>query len=263
VATGLQYAYEHGLVHRDVKPANLLLNRAGVVKILDLGLARLVFSGDDQLTRNLGSPHLLGTADYLAPEQANDGHAADIRADLYSLGVTAYFLLTGRGPFKEGTVAQKLFYHQTHQPQPIRSVRPDEPADLAAVIHRLLAKDPADRFQTPGEVAAALGPWTAEPIPPPPDAEMPQLSLAARAPDPSTHPTALSSRLTLHSDGAAPPRPAPRQRLLTRAVSALAAAPRRAARGLAERLGWGSRAPTGPAAPPAPSVPTGTRRPGA
>src|SRR5207248_11263042 len=105
-ALGLQHAHEADLVHRDIKPANLLLDRTGVIKILDLGLARFFNEGDDGLTR-LGNGAVLGTADFLAPEQAVDSHTADIRSDIYGLGATAYFLLTGKPPFPDGTVTQK------------------------------------------------------------------------------------------------------------------------------------------------------------
>src|SRR5262249_41784002 len=115
-ALGLQHAHETaGLVHRDIKPGNILVDRNGIVKILDMGLARFFHDQDDILTKKYDE-NVLGTADYLAPEQALDSHAVDIRADIYSLGATFYFILTGRTPFAEGTVAQKLIWHQTRQP---------------------------------------------------------------------------------------------------------------------------------------------------
>ena len=119
-ALGLQHAHETaGLVHRDIKPANILVDRTGIVKILDMGLARFFNDEEDVLTKKYDES-VLGTADYLAPEQALDSHSVDIRADIYSLGATFYFCLTGRTPFHEGTVAQKLIWHQTRQPKPIR-----------------------------------------------------------------------------------------------------------------------------------------------
>ncbi len=175
----LQHAHETaGIVHRDIKPGNVLVDRNGVVKVLDMGLARFFHDEEDLLTQKYDE-NVLGTADYLAPEQALDSHGVDIRADIYSLGATLYFCLAGKAPFSEGTVAQKLIWHQTRQPKPLRALRPDVPAALAAAIEKMMAKDPNQRYQEPAEVAAALAPWTREPIPPPPAAEMPRLSPAA------------------------------------------------------------------------------------
>src|SRR5262245_4393149 len=169
-ALGLQHAHEQGLIHRDVKPSNLMLVQAtGVVKILDLGLARLHRGASPQLVADVpddrstgsltpvGGVLMMGTPDYLAPEQALDFHAADIRADIYSLGCTFFFLLTGQPPFPGGTLAQKLLWHQHAEPPSIESLRPDVPPQLTVVLRRLLAKRPDDRFQTPGEVATAVG----------------------------------------------------------------------------------------------------------
>jgi serine/threonine protein kinase len=197
-ALGLQHAHEAaGIVHRDIKPGNILVDRGGLVKVLDMGLARFFHDEDDLLTKKYDE-NVLGTADYLAPEQALDSHSVDIRADIYSLGATFYFCLTGRTPFSEGTVAQKLIWHQTRQPKPIRTLRSDLPDALLAVIEKMMAKDPANRYQTPGAVAEALSPWTQTPIPPPPEAEMPRLSPAALggatlAPDATSLATAAAS----------------------------------------------------------------------
>ncbi len=178
-ALGLQHAHDAaGLVHRDVKPGNILVDRNGVVKVLDMGLARFFNDDEDMLTKKYDE-NVLGTADYLAPEQATDSHGVDIRADIYSLGATFYFCLTGRTPFAEGTVAQKLIWHQTRLPKPIRGFRPDVPEELIAVIDRAMAKDATQRFQLPIDFAESLDPWTQSPIPPPPLEEMPQLSIAA------------------------------------------------------------------------------------
>jgi serine/threonine protein kinase len=202
-AIALQHAHDAGLIHRDVKPANLLLDRSGLIKVLDLGLARFFNDAGDDLTRQLGAHNLIGTADYLAPEQAVNSHAADIRADIYSLGVTFFFLLTGRSPFKEGTLAQKLMYHRLQQPESVTRIRSDVPAGVAAVIERMLAKDPTRRFQQPVDVRDALAMWTDAPLPPPPQAEMPRLSRAARrqpAGGPDSRPTLQSgARSTLHN----------------------------------------------------------------
>jgi serine/threonine protein kinase len=115
----------------------------------------------------------------VAPEQALNGHDTDIRADIYSLGATFYFCLTGKPPFPTGTFPQKLIWHLTRQPKPVRQLRPEVSEGLAGLIDRMMAKDPAQRLQTPQEVADALAPYTAEPIGPPPEDEMPRLCPAA------------------------------------------------------------------------------------
>jgi eukaryotic-like serine/threonine-protein kinase len=178
-AVGLQHAHQQGLIHRDIKPGNILVDRTGVVKILDLGLARFFLDEDDLLTKKYDES-VLGTADYLAPEQAVDSHTVDGRADIYSLGATFYFLLTGQPPFAEGTVAQKLLWHQSKNPKSVRDVRAEVPEAVARIVTKMMAKKPEDRFQTPGELVESLLPFTQTPIPPPPEVEMPQLSVAAQ-----------------------------------------------------------------------------------
>lgn len=153
-ALGLQHAHERGMVHRDLKPHNLLLTSTGQVKILDFGLARF---GSESNGASLTEPGtVLGTPDYIAPEQARDARQADIRADIYSLGCTLYFLLAGRPPFPEGSALQKLMAHQERTPPSLATIRPDVPDGLAHIVERLLAKNPAQRFQTPAEVAEQL-----------------------------------------------------------------------------------------------------------
>jgi serine/threonine-protein kinase len=187
-ALGLQHAHEHGLVHRDIKPPNLFLTGAtlppvpppgekppqsgsgsipavtgkGEIKILDMGLARL---------REVNSPRgenivaltqegaMMGTPDYLAPEQARNAKTADIRSDIYSLGCTLYFLLTGSPPFPGNSVMQKLFQHQKEEPKPIESIRTNVPAGLSPILKKMMAKQPSERYQTPGEIAKALEPF--------------------------------------------------------------------------------------------------------
>ena len=173
VAFGLQHAHDLGFVHRDIKPANLLLDRAGLVRILDLGLVRSEADRAGGLTRQLDNKSILGTADYVAPEQAVDSSNVDIRADIYSLGATLYFLLAGRPLFPDGRTAQKLVWQQIKDPTPIRRLRADVPPALAGVIHTMLQKDPTDRFQTPTEVFDALAAFAPDEIAPPPEEWMP------------------------------------------------------------------------------------------
>jgi len=168
-AQGLQYAADMGMVHRDIKPSNLLVLLPGLrrkqytVKILDFGLACLwqrdtsEWDGAGSVTTR--SNTILGTPDFVSPEQAHDLHAVDVRSDLYSLGCTFHFLLTGQVPFPGGSTLEKLIRHSTEEPLSVAELRPEVPAGVAAVVRRLLAKDPADRFQTPAELAAALEPF--------------------------------------------------------------------------------------------------------
>ena len=158
-AIGLEYAHGAGLVHRDIKPGNLLLDQTGVVKILDLGLARFSADDDDHSLTVAHDEKVLGTADYLAPEQALDSHRVDARADIYSLGCTLYFLLTGSPPFTEGSLAQRLMAHQTKAPPPLSEKRPDIPDGLAAVVVKMMAKRVDDRYASAADAAAALEKW--------------------------------------------------------------------------------------------------------
>ena len=150
-ALGLQHAHECGLVHRDIKPANLLLTTArtsggsqpveGVVKVLDLGLARLGHE-EKTLANFTQEGTVMGTPDFMAPEQALESHDVDIRADIYSLGCTLYYLLTAQVPFPGGTLMQKLRRHEREQPPPLTAARSDIPAGLPAVLARLMGKRP-------------------------------------------------------------------------------------------------------------------------
>jgi serine/threonine-protein kinase len=179
-AVGLQHAHEKGLVHRDIKPHNLLLARTletgiqtgprsginghatterALVKILDMGLARLS-SADNEPGAGAMTQEgtVMGTPEYLAPEQARDAHRVDIRADVYSLGCTLYFLLSGRPPYRGASLADTLLMHQLNQAPPLQNV----PAEVQAIVSRMIAKKPEDRYQTPAEVAQALAPFCLE-----------------------------------------------------------------------------------------------------
>jgi len=157
-ALGLQYAHEQGMVHRDIKPSNLILARQGrraVVKVLDFGLAKATREGpvDNSLTRE---GQMLGTPEYIAPEQSLNAHKADIRADIYSLGCTLYCLLTGGPPFSGSSLYEILQAHHSMDATSLNLVRPEVPWELAALVGKMMAKEPELRFQTPGEVAQAL-----------------------------------------------------------------------------------------------------------
>jgi serine/threonine protein kinase len=157
VARGLAHAHQMGLVHRDIKPANCLLDKNETVKLLDMGLARLI---DDEASLTLdNNENVLGTADYLAPEQALNSHKADSRADIYSLGCTLYFLLTGHPPFPDGTISERLIKHQVEQAPSIFKDRPDAPSVLVNICNRMMAKKADDRYQTAGDVAERLAEW--------------------------------------------------------------------------------------------------------
>lgn len=157
-AEGLLHAHAASLIHRDVKPANLLVDPKGVVKILDLGLA--LFSDSEEASLTVAhNENVLGTADYLAPEQAVNSHKVDHRADIYGLGCSLYFLLSGHPPFPEGSLAQRIAKHQTQMPEDIRKERPECPRDLADICVKMMQKRPEKRYANMREVADALIGW--------------------------------------------------------------------------------------------------------
>ena len=154
-ARGLEFAHEQGVIHRDIKPGNLLVDSRGTVKILDMGLARLenLDADQDQLT---GTGQIMGTVDYMAPEQAVDTRRADARADVYSLGVTLWYLLAGRPLFAGDTAMGKMLAHMQTPAPPLAGERGDVPPEVERVFQRMVAKKPEDRFQSMPEVIAAL-----------------------------------------------------------------------------------------------------------
>jgi hypothetical protein len=160
-ALGLQYAHEQGMVHRDIKPSNLIVARQGkraVVKVLDFGLAKATREGSLQggLTHE---GQMLGTPDFIAPEQIDDARKADIRADIYSLGCTLYYLLTGGPPFQGTNLYDILQAHHSMEALPLNLARPEVPVELAALVGKMMAKEPGRRFQQPQDVAQALVPF--------------------------------------------------------------------------------------------------------
>jgi serine/threonine protein kinase len=164
-AYALRYAHQQGVVHRDIKPTNLLLDASGVVKVLDMGLARVdhhpgVEEPGQKLTQ---AGQIMGTIDFMSPEQAEDTRQADARSDIYSLGCTMYALLTGEVPYEGDTVMRKLLAHR-HAPIPsLREKRPDAPKELEIIFRRMVAKRQVDRYQSMSEVIEALERCAASP----------------------------------------------------------------------------------------------------
>jgi serine/threonine-protein kinase len=160
-ALGLQHVHEQAMVHRDIKPSNLLVTRDGsTVKILDVGLARIGDPDDPEFSALTQPGKVVGTVDYMAPEQARNSHRADLRSDIYSLGCTLYFIVSGNFPFPGGgTVVERLMRRMKDEPVPVKTVVPQVPEEFAAVVHKMFRRDPEERYQTATEVAAALEPF--------------------------------------------------------------------------------------------------------
>lgn len=245
-AGGLQCAHQVGMVHRDVKPANLLVQLRGVngdapglIKISDFGLARLQSPHiNPNMTLGVGTiltreNTVMGTPDFLSPEQARNLHNTDIRSDIYSLGCTFYFLLTGQVPFPGGQTLEKLIRHSSEQPAPVSRFRADVPPLVLEVLSKMMAKRPIERYQLPAEVAAALKPfavsgpipWAPPPPPPilpdkPPSGEIEQ--------DPVDDLSALANTVAVGSS----PTPTSNTRITSRRSRALASRKQRMARTL-------------------------------
>ena len=162
IAAGLAHAHEVGLIHRDLKPSNIMVTPNGHGKVLDLGLALAV---DEELPKDKmivgGQGYVVGTMDYIAPEQVDDPTQVDARADLYSLGCTMFFALTGQPPFPGGTSQEKMKRHRTEYPDPITDFNPTVPVEFARIVEKLMEKKPGQRFRSADRVRDALLPWTA------------------------------------------------------------------------------------------------------
>jgi serine/threonine protein kinase len=160
IADGLASLHGVGLIHRDLKPGNIVVSPGGTAKLIDFGFALHL---GDELPRDPalvgGKGYILGSMDYIAPEQATDATDVSPRSDLYALGASMYFSLSGCPPFPGGTPLQKINWHRNDSPPPLRSIRPDVPVELAAVVSKLMAKDPNDRFASAAHVATILKQW--------------------------------------------------------------------------------------------------------
>jgi serine/threonine protein kinase len=217
-AQGLEAVHEQGIVHRDIKPGNLMLDRLGTVRVLDLGLARIVNPGNafhaSVAGRLTQTGMYLGTIDYMAPEQAEDSHSVDHRTDIYSLGCTFYFLLTGREPFPETTILGRLVAHREHPAPSLRAIRPDVPPALEAAYQKMMAKRPEHRPASMSEVIARLraskpSSDNTRPVAPPPETRLAQAvtnqgPLERGGPPQTTNDSAIFARRTegegMHSD---------------------------------------------------------------
>ncbi len=193
VASGLEHAHQQGLIHRDLKPSNIMVTPHNHAKILDLGLA-LVAGETGEATIVGGQGYIVGSMDYISPEQTLDASKVDARADIYGLGCTLYFALAAQPPFPGGTSSDKIYKHRNDLPPPLLQLRPDVPMDFADVIHRMMAKDPSLRVDSARAVVEALLPWALtqllQPLDRPDDSEF---RLAVTALQTADAPTSLSA----------------------------------------------------------------------
>jgi serine/threonine-protein kinase len=213
---GLDAAHRAGLIHRDIKPSNIMITPDGDVKLLDMGLARAL--DDDKGFTRVNT--VLGTVDYASPEQLRDAGKADVRSDLYSVGCTLYFALTGKPPFEGGDVINKIFKQRMEDPQPLESLARGVPSAFAAIVRKLMSKKPEERYQSCAELRADLVRWTDPALvrailgseadaarsfrPPPPELCEEDLRLL------DSEPSASGDSLSLRELGAAEPSVAPR-----------------------------------------------------
>jgi serine/threonine protein kinase len=217
-AGGLAFAHAAGWIHRDVKPSNLLVDRKGRIRITDMGVARLTDDAGDELTRQVedqrGAQTVLGSIDFMSPEQAFDSHEVDVRTDVYGLGATLYFLVSGKSPLPPGALPEKMLHLQRRAPTAVRVLRSDIPADLEAVLQRMMARRPELRYETPADAAQALRGcrcWAPTVAPPrlPPSREQTLYDQSPPEPPPSQPRTTALATPTPSDTQPVPPKQSP------------------------------------------------------
>jgi serine/threonine protein kinase len=178
VAAGLEHAHSQGLIHRDLKPSNIMVTPHDHAKVLDLGMAMI--EGEEVADVRVvgGKGYILGTMDYIAPEQTADAAAVDRRADIYSLGCTLYYAITGRPPFPGGTSREKIQRQRTEEPESLLDLKPTIPVGFVLLVRKMMAKDPDDRPATAAEVVRQLRPWAGDAVLPLDRKEDPEYSTA-------------------------------------------------------------------------------------
>jgi serine/threonine protein kinase len=190
VASGLDHAHKQGLIHRDLKPSNIMVTPHDHAKVLDLGLA--LIEGETIEDRRVvgGRGVIVGTMDFIAPEQTYDATGVDARADIYALGCTLYMVLSGSVPFPGGTSKEKIYRQRSERPVPLLERRPDLPVAFAALVEKLMAKDPAQRVQTAHDVEMLLRAWTrgekVQPLDSPQDPNYTAAVVALQSAEPGT-----------------------------------------------------------------------------